>query len=143
MSEQLTQRTDDGSESPRFNVGNYIDMPVDSSESQTVSFKFVEHVPKTFENNPDAFKLQHLLEMDAENTIVIVGDQLAYFGGQLSADIIPHLEVPVSNYFNPEVKVPGSVKSIMEDGRVIAFATEQEKAIQYISQRQTNLRAAS
>lgn len=120
-----------------YNPNQENNLPVDSigsGEIQKTDYKYVEHVPDSFANNPDVFKLKHLLEMDAENTIVVVGDEILYLGGTLNYENVPHLDVPVPDYFNPEVKKPGPVRAIKEDGRIIVFATNHEKAMLYINQ---------
>jgi hypothetical protein len=134
MSEQIIIPEEEPTQRPiDANIYNAPELST-NPETQLTNYSFVEHVPKSFENNPDTFKLKHLLEMDAENTIVIVGDELLYFGGKLGYDNLPHLEVPVPDYFNRDQRVSGPVKAIKEDGRTIAFATNQEKAMIYIGQ---------
>lgn len=116
-------------------------MPVNSEPApgsaekseQSVVYENVARVPLEFAANPDSFKIHNLMEMHADETIVVVGDEIVYYGGPLHYQEVPNLKVRATNkYFDRQDLLP--VKAVMEGNRVIAYATDYEKASLYINQ---------
>lgn len=97
-------------------------------------YKFIEHVSADFPQAQNNLELRHKLELDADNTIVVVGDEVTYYGGPLTYQVIPGLKVDARNQaFGHRDLV--SVKAIMEGRRVVVYATDHEKAMLFINER--------
>lgn len=77
-------------------------------------------------------ELDYLFMGRADDKIVLVGDELTYYGGELSSVEVPNLKVEVSDYFNPEVTKRGPLYAIVEGKRTLAFSPNPQKAKEYI-----------
>ncbi len=110
---------------------------------QTAKPYFEVFVPQKYENNPNLFDIQSQLELDPENTILVVGDQVMYFGGELRAENLENVTLPMPAYDNPSARRMANVKKISEDGRTIAFAMDADRAMNHIRQNQIESKMAS
>ena len=106
---------------------------VANAEVKTELYTHVEHVDESFPLKQDNLELRHLLELDADNTIVVVGDSTIYHGGPLTYVEIPGLKADASHKAFGHLDLI-SVKAILEGKRVLAYATDHEKAMLYINQ---------
>lgn len=129
---EMSYGFDQPSESPRPVIPE-ADHGTAEINMPSVSYENVANVPLNFGENPDNLKIHYLMEMNADDTIVIVGDEVIYYGGPLHYQEVPNLKVRATNkYFNRQDLLP--VKAIMEGKRIIAYATDYEKASLFINQ---------
>ena len=112
-----------------------------SPESGVINYSYIENVPSDFPQNPDKIELNHLMELDADNTIVIVGDEIVYHGGPLGYESVPGTKVLATNNFFRRKEIQ-PIKAIIEGKRVVAYATDHEKAFLYIGQKKQDLSVA-
>jgi len=94
------------------------------------------HIEFGVGERPSSLEVQHLMEIDPDNTILLPGNELSYFGGELVEE--PFVEVKIAMpVFGGEPGVKAvravSVSRISEDGRTLAYAINLEKAKSYIT----------
>ncbi len=97
------------------------------------------HVVSGVGEMPNPLEVQHLMEMDPENTLLVAGNELLYFGGTIETTEQTAIKVAMPVYGgDPGLRVvrPTTVYRISEDGRTLGFAIDAEKAKQYIAVQQ-------
>ncbi len=97
------------------------------------------HVEYGVGEKPNVLEVQHLMEMDPENTILVAGDNLIYLGGNIEVSEEAAIKVAMPVYGGePGLRVvrPTTVYRILEDGRTLVYAIDVEKARQYIEAQQ-------
>lgn len=105
-------------------------------ETLRVSYGNVEHVNDSFSgpeiSSDQKMEIYHMLELNPEDTIVVVGDDVLYRGtGFNYEEIGMRIKATKQHKYGDGFL---DVKAIKEGKRIIAYATDREWAELYISQ---------
>lgn len=119
--------------------------PVNWTETAPTAPTYSEVSCENYDLSSDSYKYDLLDKFTfAPESLVVVGDSVVYFGGELTSDQVVLGGKPITGrVFSEAIKqdVDLAVKSIQEGKRIIAFAVDAEKAKNYIKRFKKELAA--